>query len=437
MVRTWTFADNCGNTSSVSQTITVNDDTAPVAPAAPADITVECSDDVPPASDLKATDNCGGVIDGVSTDVSDNGSCPEVITRTWTFTDACGNQSSVSQLITINDTTDPVITCPTDTDFGTVLDTPTFDLSPLSATDNCDDQLNIEYVDADDSTYVPGTGFEDPGAVYKFICQTPGLPLFDFVTFTWDGTYTDVGVGQPKANYTPDAGHPGWELKFVVGIIRPDGGGLTNDWVLYNENGDPQNIETGKLAVKNSQNNEPSFPDCDANWQETDLLEAAQPEGYNCKILRVECLGLEVGGPGVTCYTKVRSFMATDDCGNSAMCSVIYTWKIEDAPLTQAPDNNDQVIGELELDFQAYPVPFDTELTVKYNFEFDTDVTIQVFDTKGLLIYSDSHNGYRKDNDVRTKIDLSRGGDQVFYVTVNTNRGSVTKKVVSSTLKKR
>ncbi|NNK71359.1 MAG: T9SS type A sorting domain-containing protein [Flavobacteriaceae bacterium] len=129
--------------------------------------------------------------------------------------------------------------------------------------------------------------------------------------------------------------------------------------------------------------------------------------------------------------------MATDDCGNSAMCSVIYTWKIEDAPLTQAPDNNDQVIGELELDFQAYPVPFDTELTVKYNFEFDTDVTIQVFDTKGLLIYSDSHNGYRKDNDVRTKIDLSRGGDQVFYVTVNTNRGSVTKKVVSSTLKKR
>ncbi|MBT8288436.1 MAG: T9SS type A sorting domain-containing protein [Bacteroidia bacterium] len=437
MVRTWTFTDTCGNTSSVSQTITVNDDIAPDAPAAPADVTVECSDDVPTAQDLKAIDNCDGEISGVASDSSDGQTCPETITRTWTFTDSCGNQSSVSQTITVDDTTAPEISCPADMDFGTVLATPAFATAPDSASDNCDDDLTIEYVDADDETYVPGEGFEDPGAVYKFICQTPGLPLFDFVTFTWDGTYSDVGIGQPKANYTPDDDHPGWELKFVVGIIRPDGGGLTNDWVLYNEQGDPQDKEVGKLAVKNSQNNEPAFPDCDANWQETDLLQGAEPQGYNCKILRVECLGLE-GGPGVTCYTKVRSFIATDDCGNSEMCAVIYTWKIEDveAP-TAAPEQQDEVFGGVELDFTAYPVPFDKEVTIKYNFDFDSDVTIQVFDTKGLLIYSETQNNYRKDNDVRTKINLSRGGDQVFYVTVNTNRGAVTKKIVSSTLKRR
>jgi hypothetical protein len=32
---------------------------------------------------------------------------------------------------------------------------------------------------------------------------------------------------------------------------------------------------------------------------------------------------------------------------------------------------------------------------------------------------------------------LSRGGDQVFYVTVTTNRGTITKKIVSNTMNKR
>jgi hypothetical protein len=314
-------------------------------PQAPGPITYECLDDVPVAQGLKATDNCDGEIDGVPSDGElVGGACGGTITRTWTFTDSCGNESSVSQTITINDSTDPVITCPADTDFGTVLVTPTFAESPMTATDNCDDNLTIGYVDADDETYVPGEGYDDPAAVYKFICQTPGQPLFDFVTFTWDGTYSDVGIGQPKANYTPDDGHLGWELKFVVGIIRPDGGGLTNDWVLYDPNGDPNDVEVGKLAVKNSQNNEPAFPDCNANWQETELLQGTEAPNYNCKILRVECLGLVVGGPGVTCYTKVRSFTATDDCGNEAMCSVIYTWKIEDTVATSAPETGDETL---------------------------------------------------------------------------------------------
>ena len=46
-------------------------------------------------------------------DVSDGASCPEVITRTWTYTDACGNIATVSQLITVDDTQVPVMVATT------------------------------------------------------------------------------------------------------------------------------------------------------------------------------------------------------------------------------------------------------------------------------------------------------------------------------------
>ncbi|MCX7549238.1 hypothetical protein OS191_00125, partial [Xanthomarina sp. F2636L] len=57
---TFTATDACGNSSSTTATFTIEDTIAPVAPAAPADITVECIDDVPAPIDLTATDNCAG-----------------------------------------------------------------------------------------------------------------------------------------------------------------------------------------------------------------------------------------------------------------------------------------------------------------------------------------------------------------------------------------
>ena len=67
--RTWTFTDDNGNASAVSQFITVNDDIAPVAPAAPAAVTVHCAADVPAAIDLTAVDNCDGDITVSPTEV--------------------------------------------------------------------------------------------------------------------------------------------------------------------------------------------------------------------------------------------------------------------------------------------------------------------------------------------------------------------------------
>ncbi|MFD2552744.1 gliding motility-associated C-terminal domain-containing protein, partial [Bizionia sediminis] len=137
ITRTWTFTDACNNTSSVSQTITVSDTTAPVAPAAPADVTYECISEVPAAQELVAIDNCGAEILGVATDATmDEDACNITITRTWTFTDSCDNTSSVSQTITVSDTTAPVApAAPADVTYECISEVPV--AQELTATDNC------------------------------------------------------------------------------------------------------------------------------------------------------------------------------------------------------------------------------------------------------------------------------------------------------------
>src|SRR5690554_2781390 len=137
ITRTWTFTDACDNSSSVSQTITVADTIAPVAPAAPADIAYQCVTEVPAAAELTATDNCSGDIIGVLSEVTDNSdACNITITRTWTFTDTCDNSSSVSQTITVADTIAPVApAAPADIAYQCVTEVPV--AAELTATDNC------------------------------------------------------------------------------------------------------------------------------------------------------------------------------------------------------------------------------------------------------------------------------------------------------------
>ena len=137
ITRTWTFTDACGNTATATQTITIDDQTAPVFAAAPVDITVECIGDVPPPFALGYTDNCDPAGTVTSTDSAPVGTCPAVITRTWTFTDLCGNTATATQTITIDDTQAPVFAAaPVDVTVECIGDVPP--PFALGYTDNCD-----------------------------------------------------------------------------------------------------------------------------------------------------------------------------------------------------------------------------------------------------------------------------------------------------------
>ena len=90
------------------------DTTAPTF-TVPADLTIECDQD---ANDLTLTgdvadeaDNCSTDLQATFTDAVANGDCANeaVITRTWSLTDACDNTTTLTQTITVVDTTAPIL----------------------------------------------------------------------------------------------------------------------------------------------------------------------------------------------------------------------------------------------------------------------------------------------------------------------------------------
>lgn len=113
--RAWTATDECGNSDTCVQTITVQDTTPPRL-TCPPDRVLECPADTTPDSTGLATadDACGQVNLRHSDSLSNACGRTLVIRRTWTATDECGNSTNALQTITVRDTTPPRLTCPPD-----------------------------------------------------------------------------------------------------------------------------------------------------------------------------------------------------------------------------------------------------------------------------------------------------------------------------------
>ena len=107
IVRTWTATDDCGNASSADQVISLVDDVAPYFTSVPADVDLECGDDLP-MDMATAEDVCSGATVTFA-DMEGDANCTgmAVITRTFTATDACGNSSTATQMIARSDAEAP------------------------------------------------------------------------------------------------------------------------------------------------------------------------------------------------------------------------------------------------------------------------------------------------------------------------------------------
>ncbi|MFT7241115.1 MAG: hypothetical protein ACI83L_001464 [Cryomorphaceae bacterium] len=114
ITRVWTATDACGNTSTAEQQITATDLSAPVIYGVPGNSIFQCIE-VPAAPDVYAVDNCqGDTVDVEMEETISDIGCRKTIIRTFTAIDNCGNSNSISTTIIIEDTQGPVLTCPSD-----------------------------------------------------------------------------------------------------------------------------------------------------------------------------------------------------------------------------------------------------------------------------------------------------------------------------------
>jgi len=105
----------------------------------PGGVTVDIIANVPPADPLVVSDeadNCSVPTVVFVSDVSDGNSCPETITRTYSVTDACGNQILVTQIIIVSDMIMPTASNPAGMNVECIAQVPAVD--PLVVTDEAD-----------------------------------------------------------------------------------------------------------------------------------------------------------------------------------------------------------------------------------------------------------------------------------------------------------
>ncbi|PWA03839.1 HYR-like domain-containing protein, partial [Flavobacterium psychrotolerans] len=139
--------DDCGNFITTTAKFGIKDTIAPIAPTAPSNLTVSCAGDVPVTIALTTTDICSGTISALGKDTIVQGNCPNsfVLTRTWTFADACNNSSTTVQIITVEDKTTPIIAPLPATSTISCPATPVFTIA--TATDGCGSAFTLTSTD--------------------------------------------------------------------------------------------------------------------------------------------------------------------------------------------------------------------------------------------------------------------------------------------------
>jgi carbon monoxide dehydrogenase subunit G len=191
-VVTWTYDDGNGNTTTQTQSVIIDDVTAPTPDVvALADVTAEC--EVTSLVAPTGTDNCTNATVSVTNDatlpITGEGTTTVV---TWTYDDGNGNTFTQTQNVIIDDVTPPVlVNCPTDitqvNDLGDCSAVVNF--TPPTFTDNC-------------STTQEPAGFTSLGTLGDknyFISGTPQTAVAAFTDAAANG-YNIVTITSQQLN---------------------------------------------------------------------------------------------------------------------------------------------------------------------------------------------------------------------------------------------
>ncbi|WP_281298501.1 T9SS type A sorting domain-containing protein [Flavobacterium limnophilum] len=446
ITRTYSVTDACLNQILVTQTITVDDDTDPTA-SNPAPVTVACIGDVP-ASDIAVVtdeaDNCGVPVVAFVSDLSDGNTCPEVITRTYSVTDACLNQILVTQIITVDDTLAPVFTCPTATTVACDVD---IVFTAPAVSDNCDDTITptksgdvvvnstrTSFTQKWTATDDCGNNSECTQTINRPACGghiyptattcasfKNGAPQLDAICYQM----TKKGGGQTVSNATPG-------VFFYYTYITAPSSAFTVD--IFQANTNPTfklfEVSFNDVNAWNASCTKIATGYQSASGQAT--IEISGVTGGDIIVISVKydtksLIGSTFTGkaPDVTYY--FGSLINGNDVAGSLGSVLVSNCKTTKGG-TSAP-----IAAKIDAaGFDAYPVPFKDQLTIKYNFDYATDVKIEVFNAQGISVLTKVDTNSYLNKEITLDLHANKDQEQMYLVKVTTNRGSSIKKVLSS-----
>jgi len=344
------ITNSCGSVTSQVATLKVSLATNGPTVTCPADLTVQCDADVPvpnPAS-VRATDNCDPV--PVVMHVSDtaSGTCPKTITRTYKATDACGNVGMCSQTITVADTTPPTITCTGPATMECAVRTTTFNLVPgfNSITNPYDNGSGNKISDlipnAPENTQVCKF---NPTRCNPFSADNPGwsdpnmtLNPGETVTVLVDPAFAPAGFtitfiensGTPTfpAPTVSDACDPSPTVTFVdvrIAGACPQAYSLTRTWTATDHCGNQASCSQ-TITVQDTLAPVLSCP-VDVTVQRDADMPAPNPVAVSTTDCDPGPVVMHVSDVvSSTCpRTVLRTYKATDACGNVGMCTQVIT----------------------------------------------------------------------------------------------------------------
>ncbi len=344
--RTWTATDECGNTSSCSQTVRVVDTTAPVI-TCPEDVTLECDATATDFGTATATDNCNEVTI-TSEDAEAGDACRRTITRTWTATDTCGNASSCVQTIVYVDTTAPVITCPADVSHECD-EAPAY--GEATATDNCNEvTITSEDIESGDScervitrTWTATDACENASSCVQTIViydtTAPTITcesdvelecgtLFEFNEPVYSDNCNDVTLTF---------------VDFIIDGICVNGFGRT--WIATDACGNESSCSQAVTFVDTTAPVITCPADVAHECDDSTVAYGEATATDNCHAVEIDFSDVVTGDSCETVIT--RTWTADDGCGNTSSCVQTITISDTTAPVITCPADVSHECDEL------------------------------------------------------------------------------------------
>jgi gliding motility-associated-like protein len=366
--RTWSLTDECDNTATLVQTITIQDTIAPTF-TVPADVTLECDADLFDVSltgDVTdETDNCSTNLEATFIDTVANGDCDNesIITRTWSLTDECDNTTTLIQTINIQDTTAPTFTVPANVTFECDVDLTDVSLTGdvTDEADNCSTNLEATFVDtittsdcANESIITRTWSLTDEcdnttTLIQTITVQDTTAPTFTVpadVTLECDANLTDMSL---TGDVTDEADNCSTNLDatFVDMITNGDCANesiITRTWSLTDE---CDNTTTLVQTINIQDTTAPTFTvpsdvtlECDAQLTDVSFTGDVTDEADNCSTdLDATFVDTIANGGCANESIITRTWSLTDECDNTT--TIVQTISIQDttAPTFTVPAN--------------------------------------------------------------------------------------------------